>query len=77
MQFPAKVTLWKEITALESRSAQKGEHRGGFLVQLPEGMELTVCGDGFSERTVTVECQGCFYFVFLQDIISPDNYDVA
>ena len=77
MQSPAKVALWKEITALESRSEPKGERRGGFLVQLPKGAELTVCGEGFSERTVMVECQGCFYVVFLQDIDLPDHYDVV
>jgi hypothetical protein len=77
MRLPVKIRLWKNITALENCPAQEKECRGRFLVQLPEGTELTVCGDGFSERTVKVEYQGCFYFVFLQDINSPDGYDAA
>lgn len=64
MQSPAKVTLWKDITAIGSSPAPNGGHHGGFPVPLPEGAELTVCGEGFSERTVTVECQGCRYLCF-------------
>jgi hypothetical protein len=77
MQLPAKVTLWKDVTAIESQTVQEGGHRCGLFVNIPEGTELTVCGNGFSERTVTVECQGCFYFVFTQDIDLPTSYDLT
>lgn len=77
MQLPVKVTLWKDITAITSQPVQQGRQRCGLFVQIPEGTELVVCGDGFSERTVRVECQGCFYFVFTQDIDSPGSYDLT
>ena len=35
-------------------------------------------GDSFNDRTVKVQCNGRYYFVFLQDIEGPDSsYYVA
>lgn len=45
-----------------------GNSRLSLLSQLPPGVELVLCGDGFNERTAKVTCHGHFFFVFIQDL---------
>lgn len=40
----------------------------GTILQLPEGTQVRVCGDGFNERTVKVSWEGGFYFLFAEDL---------
>lgn len=50
----------------------RGQTRLGTIVQLPEGTQVEVCGEGFNERTVKVSYQGGFYFIFLEDVESGE-----
>lgn len=45
-----------------------GAVRLGTILQLPEGAELRLIGDGFNERTVKVAWEGANYFVFFEDL---------
>jgi hypothetical protein len=41
----------------------------GTILQLPEGTQVRVCGDGFNERTVKVSWEGGgYYFLFFEDL---------
>jgi hypothetical protein len=76
MQTPNKIVLSKHIAAIQVESSEEEGFRSGRISQLPKGAELIVCGNGFSKRTAKIECDGQFYFVFLQDIALPDQqYD--
>ena len=44
----------------------------GTILQLPEGTQVRVCGDGFNERTVKVAWEGGYYFLFFEDL-EPDR----
>ena len=68
-------TLMKNIAAIQVLPADSGDGpRLGMITQLPSGAELTVCGEGFNERTVRVRWAEGYYFVFLQDLESPKTY---
>ncbi|MGI9074656.1 MAG: hypothetical protein ACR2JB_25815 [Bryobacteraceae bacterium] len=40
----------------------------GAISHLPEGAELTLCGEGFNETTLKIRWEGQSYFIFAQDI---------
>lgn len=44
----------------------------GFLVELPVGVHVEVCGVGYNDRTVEVRLDDESYIVFAQDI-EPDS----
>ncbi len=46
--------------------------RLGTIVQLPEGAQVHVCGEGFDDRTTKVSWEGGFYYIFLEDV-EPAN----
>lgn len=46
----------------------RGVMRLGTILQLPEGTQIRLIGDGFNERTVKVAWEGANYFVFLEDL---------
>lgn len=73
MQTQRRVTLPKNIAGIHLRIAEDGKSRLGCVSSIPEGAELRVCGSGFNTRTVEVDWNGHFYFVFLQDIESPEK----
>ena len=60
--------LSRRIAAV--RLLDLGNRRGklGDIMQLPPGTRLAHCGDGYNERTIKVQCNGEFYFVFMQDL---------
>jgi len=68
MTVPSRITLPKEIVAIQIESSENGKSRCGLLSRLPQGAELTISGDGFNQRTAKVRCHGQIYFVFLQDL---------
>lgn len=76
MQVHAKVTLPKDITAIYLGTTEEGESRLACVSSIPEGAELRVCGRGFNTRSVEVNWNGHYYFVFLQDIEHPEGNDV-
>lgn len=65
-----KYTLSRNISAIQVTSSIDGRAQLGTIMQLPEGAQLDVCGDGFNDRTVKVRWEGTFYFIFRQDIES-------
>lgn len=73
MSVPSRIILAKPIAAVQLEHTSDGSGRLGLLAQLPPGVELAICGDGFNERTAKVSCHGQFYFVFLQDIEIQDE----
>lgn len=46
----------------------RGFMRLGTILQLPEGAQIRLIGDGFNERTVKVSWEGANYFIFLEDL---------
>ena len=53
-----------------------GHVRVGTMLRLPAGTEVRLCGEGFDEKTVKVNWEGNYYYVFLQDI-EPAHYQAA
>jgi hypothetical protein len=60
--------LQRNISAIQIIPDAHGRMRLGTIVQLPEGAQVEVCGEGFDERTTKVCCRGGFYYIFLEDI---------
>lgn len=77
MRVHQRVKLPKNIAAIHLRAAEDGEPRLGYVSPIPQGAELRVCGGGFNTRTVKVNWNGGFYFVFLQDIEPPERGDLS
>lgn len=77
MQSSEQITLSKDVTAIEIEPEADGGRRCGLFLRLPKGAELRICGSGFNDRSATVDFHGRLYFVFLQDIYPPDDYDSA
>ncbi len=72
--FEGTYTLLRDIPALQLVVTDEGVARAGSVLQLPKGADLQVFGEGFNERTVKVQWQERFYFVFLQDLeVSRSN----
>lgn len=62
-------TLPRNVSAIQVLPSNDGDRvRLGLITQLPEGAEVNSCGNGFNERTLKVQCDGNFYFVFLDDL---------
>ncbi|MGI8958504.1 MAG: hypothetical protein ACR2IV_01820 [Bryobacteraceae bacterium] len=66
--FAPTYRLPNTIAAIQASGAGSGGPELGAISHLPEGAELTLCGDGFNETTTKVRWEGQFYFIFLQDI---------
>ena len=45
-----------------------GRMRLGTILQLPEGVEVEVCGEGFDDRTTKISWQGGLYYIFTEDV---------
>jgi hypothetical protein len=61
-------TLSRNISAIQVLLDPVGGMRMGTILQLPEGAQLRLIGDGFNERTVKVSWEGGNYYVFLEDL---------
>lgn len=64
--------LPSSIVAIPASCASTGAPELGAISHLPDGAELTFCGDGFNETTLKVRWEGQSYFVFVQDL-TPAN----
>jgi hypothetical protein len=62
------VTLSRRISAIQLVRNDDGTVKLGLLGQLSAGTQITLCGEGFNERTVKVCTHGQYYFVFAQDL---------
>ena len=65
-------TLSTTIAAIPAIE-EDGNSRLGPITRFAKDAQLHVCGDGFSQRTVNVQCEGRCYFVFREDIKDVDN----
>ncbi len=61
-------TLTRNTSAIQAVTEMDGNFRLGTILQLPEGAEVRVCGEGFNERTVKVCWEGGFYYIFTDDL---------
>jgi hypothetical protein len=61
-------TLANPITAFATSADEQDTDRSGPICEIPEGADLTVCGGGFSKRTVRVHYGDCHYCVFWRDL---------
>ena len=64
------ISLSKPICGMELIVNSHGAVKLGGFAQLRPGTTVQCCGDGFNERTIKVQANGRYYFVFLQDLES-------
>lgn len=62
------VVLRKDIAAIQALSGGCGRPGLGIVLRLPRGLQVEVCGGGFSERTVKIRSKNDFFFVLRQNI---------
>ena len=63
-------TLTNAITAFRTSPDDHENDSGGPICELPEGVEVEVCGGGFNQRTVKIRYGDCYYHVFWHDLAS-------
>jgi hypothetical protein len=61
-------TLSDDITAMQILPLNDSGARLSPVSRLPRGARIQACGEGFDDRTLKVEYQGQYYFVFLDDL---------
>jgi hypothetical protein len=61
-------TLARETPAIQVYSDENGRRRMGTLMRLPEGTNVSVCGEGFDHKTTKVCCESGFYYLFVEDL---------
>ena len=74
------VRLSKTISAIQLQLKEDGSAKLGLLSQLGAGTRVTVCGEGFNDRTVKVRANDSWFYVFAQDLeaeAAPNNSFVA
>jgi hypothetical protein len=64
--------LPNSIAAIPASCAHASGPELGAISHLPEGAELTLCGEGFNATTLKVRWEGQSYFIFAQDIAPAD-----
>ena len=62
--------LSRYVSAIQLVRKDDGTVKLGLLAQLSPGTQVTICGDGFNNRTVKVRTHGQCYFIFAQDLDS-------
>jgi hypothetical protein len=75
--FAPTFRLPNSIPAIPASCARADGPELGAISHLPEGAELTLCGEGFNETTLKVRWEGQSYFIFVQDIALPESALVA
>ena len=71
--FAPTYRLPNSIVAIPASYVSTGAPELGAISHLPDGAELTFCGEGFNEATLKVRWEGQSYFVFVQDIAPADS----
>ncbi len=66
-------TLLRRISAIQLTRVDKHRGKLGNIVQLQPGTHLNLCGEGYNEKTVKVQVEGQFYFVFLEDLKTTES----
>ena len=64
----ATYVLPRNAAAIQVLSDELGRIRMGAILKLPEGAEVSDCGEGFNDRTRKVSWQGGFYYIFTDDM---------
>lgn len=72
----SRYVLTRNISAIQIVPDAFGKLRLGTMSRLPEGAELTVCGEGFDERTAKVCWEGGYYYIFLEDVENDIRSDL-
>lgn len=67
------VVLSRAISATELIAIEHCRARLGRIAEIPEGVQLEICGKGFNERTVKARWGDAFYFVFLRDLEAAER----
>lgn len=60
--------LPRNLSAIQVIADGLGRIRMGTILQLPEGAEVEVCGEGFNDRTMKITWEGGFYYIFIEDV---------
>jgi len=63
------VILQKDIAAIQAPSGGCGRPGLGIVLRLPRGLQVEVCGGGFSERTVKIRSKSDFFFVLRRSVV--------
>ena len=71
------VRLEKDISAIELEPGENGEAKLGRITPLLRGTKLDICGAGFNDRTVRARAYGRYYFIFRQDIETPQSFSAT
>ena len=72
-----KLTLPKQISAIQMVPAGNTHGKLGLITQLPCGATVDICGDGFNERTAKIRYGQGYFFVFLQDLQDPGYFSAT
>jgi hypothetical protein len=51
--------------------------RMGTLLQLPEGAQVEINGEGFDDRTVRIAWEGNCYYAFREDLEGAERFKVG
>jgi hypothetical protein len=71
--FAPTYRLPNSIVAIPASCASTSGPELGAISHLPDGAELTLCGEGFNETTLKVRWEGQSYFIFAQDLVAADS----
>jgi hypothetical protein len=62
------VVLLKDIAAIQAISNGRGRPGLGVVLRLPRGLQVEVCGSGFSDQTVKVRTNKDSFFVLRRNV---------
>jgi len=62
------VVLRKDIAAIQAIGNGCGRPGMGVMLRLPSGLQVEVCGSGFSDQTVKVRTNGDSFFVLRRNV---------
>lgn len=60
--------LRKDIAAIQALGNGCGRLSMGVMLRLPRGLQVEVCGSGFSDQTIRVSSNGDSFFVLRQNV---------
>lgn len=63
------VVLRKDVAAIEALPNGGGKVALGMMLQLPRGLQVEICGGGFSEGTVKIRAENDYFFVLRGNVM--------
>jgi hypothetical protein len=61
--------LRKDIAAIQAIGSGPGRPTMGMMLRLPRGLQVELCGGGFSDQTVKVRTKEDFFFVLRRNVM--------